>query len=266
MKAGTPRWISGLISSSWGGLPLDLPDRLFHQLRVELVADGGDVAGLGGPQEVPRPPDLQVVGGDPEAGAGLGEVHDHLEPLLGVAGEHRPLRDEEVGEGLLLRPPHPPPDLVELGKAEAVGPVDDDRIGRGDVEAGADDRRADQDIVLPPDEPRHRRLDLLRRHLAVDHPHLRLGDELLDEAGHREDRPDAVVEEEDLAVSGQLLPDRVGDHLLVEFQDVGLHRQAVLRRGVDDGQVPDARRATGAASGGSGSPSASGRRPASGAS
>ena len=222
-----------------GRLPLDLADRLFHQLRVELVAHGGDVAGLGGPQEVPRPPDLQVVGGDPETGAGLGEVHDHLEALLCVAREHRPLRDEEVGEGLLIRPPDAPPDLVELGEAEAVRPVDDDRVGRRDVEAGTDDRRAHQDVVLPPDEPRHRPLDLLRRHLPMDHPHLRLRDELLDEAGHREDRPDAVVEEEDLAVSRELLPDRVGDHPFVELQDVGLHRQPVLRRGVDDRQVPN---------------------------
>ena len=220
-------------------LPLDLPDRLLHELRIKLVAHGGYVPGLRNAEKIPGPADIQVVGGDPETRTRLREVHDHLEPFLGVPREHRPFRNEKVGKGLLLRPPHPSPDLVELPQAEAVRPIDDDRVRRRDVQARPDDRRADQDVVLPPDEPPHRILDLRRFHPAVDHPHLRLRHEPLNQAGHRIDRPDPVVEEENLTVSCQLAAGRIGNHLFVEFQDMGLDRQPILRRGIDDGEIPD---------------------------
>ena len=59
---------------------------------------------------------------------------------------HHVAREHEVGVGLVLRAAHAAAKLVEIGEAEAVGAVDDDRIGVGDIEAALDDRRGDEDV------------------------------------------------------------------------------------------------------------------------
>ena len=54
------------------------------------------------------------------------------------------------------------------------------------------------------------------------------------------DRLDAVVDEIDLAAALQLVRIARRDHLLVELDDVGLDRQPILRRRLDDRHVADA--------------------------
>ena len=60
------------------------------------------------------------------------------------------------------------------------------------------------------------------------------------EVADRVDRLDAVVDEVDLAAAFHLGADRPLDHCLVELDDVGLDRQAILRRRLDDRHVADA--------------------------
>ena len=54
-----------------------------------------------------------------------------------------------------------------LGEAEVVGAVDDQGVGRGDVNPRLDDRGGDQAVGVTPEEVQHRRLELLILHLAV---------------------------------------------------------------------------------------------------
>ena len=77
-------------------------------------------------------------------------------------------------------------------------------------------------------------------HLSVADDNARFGHETLDQVADREDRFDAVVDEVDLAAARQLVADRPPDHLLIELDDVGLNRQAILRRRLDDRHVADA--------------------------
>ena len=69
---------------------------------------------------------------------------------------------------------------------------------------------------------------------------MRFGDEPLQQVADREDRFDAVVDEVDLAAARELVADRALDHRRIELDDVGLNRQAILRRRLDDRHVADA--------------------------
>ncbi len=55
---------------------------------------------------------------------------------------------EEIGVGALRAAPDPAAQLVELRQSEGIGPVDDQRVGVGDIQAGFDDRGAEQDVHL----------------------------------------------------------------------------------------------------------------------
>ena len=87
-------------------------------------------------------------------------------------------RVEEVGVRALAAAADPAAQLVQLGQAEQVGALDDQRVGVGDVEAGLDDRGADQDVELLLPEVDHDLLELVLVHLAVRDRDPRLGDQL----------------------------------------------------------------------------------------
>ena len=80
------------------------------------------MAGLVGPEQVARAPDLEVAHGDLEARAELGVLADGPQPLVGLLGEHPVGRVEEVGVGPLAGPADPAADLVELAQARAGRP------------------------------------------------------------------------------------------------------------------------------------------------
>jgi len=63
---------------------------------------------------------------------------------------------------------------VQIGEAEAVGVIDDDRIDGGNIQAAFDDRGADQDIGLAAKEFEHDPFQLPFVHLAVADDEFRL--------------------------------------------------------------------------------------------
>ena len=73
---------------------------------------------------------------------------------------------------------------------------------------------ATQHVELARDEVEHHLLELVLAHLAVADDDPRLGHQPLQQAGHRVDRLDAVVDEVDLAAALQLVPHRAADHRL----------------------------------------------------
>ena len=84
-------------------------------------------------------------------------------------------RRGQIGVGAGLGPPDAAAQLVELGEAEAVGAVDDQRVGAGDVEPALDDRGRQQHVIFAVVEGAHPLLDLGRAHLAVGGDRLHLG-------------------------------------------------------------------------------------------
>ena len=71
---------TSIVTSTGAGgvLALQLPDRLGDDLAVEVEADGGDVAGLLGAEQVAGAADLEVAHGDLETRAQVGGLADRL--------------------------------------------------------------------------------------------------------------------------------------------------------------------------------------------
>ena len=103
-----------------------------------------------------------------------------LSRLAAVGRDRLVARQQQVAVGPVLVPPDAAAKLVQLGQAEAVGLVDEDGVAVGDVQARLDDRGADQDVGLVPDELEHHLLELVLVHLAVADDDAGLGHEPLD--------------------------------------------------------------------------------------
>ena len=194
-----------------------------------------------GAQQIARPADFEVPERQTEARAELRELLDHAEPLLSRVVDPAVGGDQQVGVRLLALPAHAPPQLVELGEAEAVRPVQDDGVGGRDVEARLDDGRRDQHVGLAADEAQHDVLQVLFPHLAVGHHHAGPRDQPLDERRHGGQGLDPVVDEEDLAAAGQLALEGLADQLPAEGGHHRFDREPIQRRRFDDRQIPDPR-------------------------
>jgi len=191
-------------------------------------------------QQVARAADLQVQRRQAEPGAELGEVADGRQALAGRVGELLERRHEQPGVSPPVGAAHPAAELVELREAEAMGVVDDDGVDQGNVDAVLDDGGGQEDVVLLGDEGEQNALQLALGHLAVGDHHPRLGHELADPGADLMDGFDPVVDEVDLAVAGQLLPHRLLDRVFGVPDHLGLDREPVLRRRLDDRNVADA--------------------------
>ena len=64
-----------------------LGDRLLQHLLIELEADLLDVAGLLLAEQIAGAADVEIVGGELEAGAERVERLQHLQPALGLRGD-----------------------------------------------------------------------------------------------------------------------------------------------------------------------------------
>jgi hypothetical protein len=126
---------------------------------------------------------------------------------------------------------------VQLREAEFLGPVDDDRIGVRVVDAGFDDRRAQEEIHALLREVAHHALQIALLHLAVADDDARFRQQLGEPVAHVLDRVDLVVQEINLAATLEFAQQRFPDDAVGEAADEGLDRQALLRRSGDDRKV-----------------------------
>ena len=223
-----------------GRLPLQLTHRLLEQLHVQIETDCFDVTALLRPKQVAGAADLQVERGDPEPAAQLAELTDRGKPTARDRRERVLGRHHEVRVRPAVGATHSSAQLVELRQAVPLGMVDDDRVDVRNVDPVLDDRRRDQDVVAVGNKVDHHPFERLLARLAVRHGEPSLRHETADQVGDRGDRLDAVVHQVDLAAARQLGPDGPRDQLAVEPDDVGLDRQAILRRRLDDRHVADA--------------------------
>src|SRR6202789_901282 len=122
----------------------------------------------------------------------------------------------------------------------AVGAVNDDGVGEGDVEAVFDDAGGDEDVVLVVHKGEHDPFEFGFGELAMADDDARLWDEFADFGGDVVDGFDAVVDEVDLAAALELHLDGGADEFFVKFGDDGLDGHAVFGRGLDDGHVAEA--------------------------
>src|SRR5690606_23856300 len=100
-----------------------------EHLLVKLVAHLLDVARLLLAQKIAGPAYVEVMAGELEARPQRVERLQHLEPALRVRRQRAVGRQGEERIGPQLRASDTPAQLVELGEAEHVGAVHDERIG-----------------------------------------------------------------------------------------------------------------------------------------
>src|SRR3546814_1512964 len=80
--------------------------------------------------------------------------------------------------------------LVQLREAEMLGAIDQNRVGARYVDAGLDDRGADQDVEALVIEVEHHLFEFALAHLAVRETHASFRHQLLDLAREVFDVPD----------------------------------------------------------------------------
>src|SRR3954451_7002490 len=221
-------------------LALARPDRLVEHAHVQLEAERRDVARLLVAEQGAGAADLEVPHRDLEAGAELGVVAERAQALRRLLGERGRARVQEVRVSALARAADTPADLVELGEAEEVGALDDQRVRLRDVDARLDDARRDEHVGLAAQEAHHPLLELLLLELPVRDLERHVRAQAAQALGRLVDRLHAVVHEERLALALLLADERLLDEVLVVLADVGLHGAAALGRRLDDADVAHA--------------------------
>ena len=120
---------------------------------------------------VTGPPQAHIGFGDAEAVVGL---YHNFEPLAGLLREV--VTRHEYAIRLVGAAPYAPPELMELGKAETLGILDNHHRGIGNVHAYFYDCGCYHDLSLALDETLHLLLFLGGLHLPVYHTYVVLGE------------------------------------------------------------------------------------------
>ena len=242
MRMLRPR-LSCVSASSGPGFALHLADGAVEHLGVQLEADGFDVSALLSAQQIACAAQFEIQSGDFEAGAEVGKFFQRRQPPARDRSELDLGRNQQVGIGSAIRPPHAPAQLVELGESKAIGAIDDDGIAERNVETVLDDGRGHQNVGLVMHELQHHFFQFAFRHLAVSHDDARPRDQFLQLGRDLPDALHAIVHEIDLAAAVEFLLERRLNQLLVPACHHGLDRDAVLGRGLDHAHVahPDQR-------------------------
>ena len=94
-----------------------------------------------GAEEISRAADFEIAHGDFESRAECGVFLDRVDAFASIAGGDHVARQEQDRVGFFTGASDAAAELIEIGEAKAVGAVDDDRVGVGDVDAGLDDCR-----------------------------------------------------------------------------------------------------------------------------
>jgi hypothetical protein len=166
---------------------------------------------------------------------------EHFQPLLGCLCQTLAGRGREIGIGARFRPADATAQLVELGQAEHIGTVDDQRIGIRHVEAGFDDRRRQQHIVLPFVERGHHVFEFSRRQLAVGLGDAQIRHCFAQEFGNLVEIGYARHDIIGLPAAIALAFQRISDNDRIEWRNIGSDRKTVDRRRRDQRQFANAR-------------------------
>ena len=148
--------------------------------------------------------------------------------------------DNQIAVGVAVGATYPATDLVELREPEAVRPVDDQRVGVGDVQAVLDDGGTHQHVHFAVHEIAHHLVELHAPHLAVGYGHRCIGHQSAHLPGRAVDRLHAVVEEEDLSAPVELPRQSVTQDMFAPRDDVGHDGDPVARRSSDEREVAQA--------------------------
>ena len=129
---------------------------------------------------------------------------------------------------------------MQLREAETIRPVDDHRIGIGNIDAVFDDGGADENVAAPLVEIGHHAFQTALGHLPVADANARLGCQFRYLVGGAVDALHFVVKIEDLAAASKFAGDGLGDDGAALFHHEGIDGEALGGWRSDDRKVAKA--------------------------
>ena len=167
--------------------------RIGEELRVEIEADRRNVPRLFATEQVARAANFEVGKCQLEAGAEVRRIEDRLQALARIISERLFASVEQVAPGATTAAPHTTTQLIELGEAEAIGAINDDRVRVRNIETRFNDGGADQDLRLAAHKLTHDALQCALLHLPMPNHHARIGNKSANLLRRRLNRLNAVV-------------------------------------------------------------------------
>ena len=143
----------------------------------------------------------------------------------------------EVGIGAGLGPPYPPTDLVKLCEAEIIRAVNNQRVGRRNVEAAFDDSGRQQNVELAVVELVHHIVERAGGHLAMRGGEFKLGQLLTQELFDLWQVSNTRRDVKALATSVMFAQQGFADRDGIERRDIGADGEAIHRRRADEGEL-----------------------------
>jgi len=183
---------------------------------------------------------LEIVAGQLEAGAEIGGGFNRLKPLPGIFGHYFRWRRHQIGIGLMVRATDPAAQLMQLGQAELVGAINDNGVGRRNINTGFNNGGTNQHVETAVIKIRHHRFQVALAHLAVGNADPGIRHQLANAIGGAGHGVDIVVQVIDLTAAQQLAQNRFLDQRFVMLLDKGFYRQPALRWRGDNGNLAQA--------------------------
>src|SRR5215204_804198 len=214
--------------------------RLLQHLLIQLVTYLLDMPRLLVAEQIAGAANIEIVRGELEAGAQRVKRLQYLEAALGLRGNLSLCRQREQRIGAYLRPPYSPAQLIELRQPEAVGAMDDERVGGRNIEAGFNDGSREQQVVFAVIESRHDVVEGVRGHLPVRNGDAHLRHVLVEKFLSAGEVFDSRADVERLPTAIALAQQRLPYDQRIERRHESAHGQPIDRRRGDDGKITHA--------------------------
>ena len=127
---------------------------------------------------------------------------------------------------------------MQVAQAEALGAIDDDSVGIGDIQSALHDSGREEHIVIVVGKVEHHLLQGIARHSSVSHSHPCIGHAAVQHGLEVGQLADTRSDEEHLSAATHLEANGLGDGFRAEGTHLGLYWAAVGRRCLYDAQVP----------------------------
>ena len=189
-------------------------------------------------EEISCAANFQIAHRNFEPASQSGVLFDSAESFPHLGQEPGMTCQQQISVGLMFVAPDSPSQLVQVTQAKPVGPVDDDRVGVGNIEA--DDGSRKEDVRLAIDESGHHFLKFIAVHLPVADDDSRLWHQSCQLLGHGLNSHHPIVQKENLAASIQLALDRIAYRALVVLGDDRLNGQTIVGWCLDRAHVASA--------------------------
>ena len=115
--------------------------------------------------------------GKMQPGAQVGKIHKRFESFFRISGERGIPGNQQVSVSLFPGASHPSPQLINLGQAQTIRFIDNDGIGRRNIQPRFNNGGANKDVDFPAQESHHGVFKFPWLHLAVGHFKIGLRDQ-----------------------------------------------------------------------------------------